>query len=113
MGGGSERKKSLAYASGWCGGGDLAQPEVAGWAFVIDAAGAAFGQPLIGQDLELECGDALQAGSVERQVIDIPLGDVAAGEDRAIVLDRQRRRLAFGRQWLQRLPIGCFLSLRF
>ena len=69
---------------------EFAEEEAAEGSFVMGEAGAVVGQRGMGRDLDAD-GDGALDGTVEGQVIDVALGDVASAEDEAVRLHVERR----------------------
>ena len=77
---------------------NFAQKEIAERPFVGDAARPALGQAIVGQGFEPQRRDRAAGRLASVKSIDVALGLIAAGQDRTVGENRQRRHIALGRQ---------------
>src|SRR4029453_14317441 len=96
VGGGfySERLRNAIEGGPYSARGDFAEPEISKRPFVIDAAGTVLRQSVVGHGFQAERGDSRQSSGVERDFVNVALGHVAAGENRTVFQDFERRDLA-------------------
>ena len=88
---------------------EFAQEEAADGAFVIRESGAVIRQQRMRRDFDAE-GDGALDGTVEREVIDVTLGDVSSAEDEAVGLNVERGQRGLHLSRDERLPFGGALA---
>ncbi len=89
-------------------GRHLAEKEVPPSSFVVRPARTTGGEPVVGERFQPQRGQRFTGGGQvierERQLEDVPFGDVSGGEDRAILLQDQPREIGLHVSGAQRHP---------